>query len=112
MRLLVYILAATILYAPKCVAATKDQLMAAAAMAGMLSGMAAACNFDGKPILMSLRRALDRSNLSNTEKEDAKNAVLNASGLGLSLQSKPGSMPCGEVEQRLQGGVQKIDSLK
>ena len=87
-------------------------LKAAAALAGMTTGMAAGCDLDSKPVLLEFRALLDRSGVTQAEREKLNEVVTNSAGLGLSMQKQSGSMPCSEVKARMSSTINTLRTAR
>lgn len=93
-------------------AAQSESLRAAAQLAGLTSGMAAACGFSTKPVLHALRDLMDRKKVFGKERQRLVKLVSDSHDRAFATQHKPGAMSCPEVQDQLRSTTRRLQRAK
>ncbi len=111
MRSLMIVLVALGAAAPRP-ARQSESLRAAAELTGLTSGMAAACNFNARPVLHAFRDLMDRKHVQGEERKRLVGLVSQSHDRGFATQHRLGAMSCQEVKGQMRSTIRRLQRAK
>ena len=93
-------------------ASQSEPLRAAAELTGLTSGMAAACNFDARPVLHAFRDLMDRKHVQGQERKRLVGLVSQSHDRGFATQHRLGAMSCQEVKGQMRSTIRRLQRAK
>lgn len=89
-----------------------ESLRAAAELTGLTSGMAAACNLNGRPVLHAFRDLMDRKHVQGPQRKQLVGLVSQSHDRGFATQHRLGAMSCQEVKGQMRSTIRRLQRAK